>query len=226
MYYCEFITMNQISVSILSADFSRLGEEIEAINQTDADYIHIDIMDGHFVPNISFGQPVLKHISCASNKSLDTHLMITNPEKYIDDFIALGSQILTFHLEAVQYSDKLISYIKSCGIKAGIAINPSTHPINLEYLIEKLDLILIMTVNPGFGGQVFIPNQLKKIEFIKALAKDINPNLIISVDGGVTNKNAKQLIDAGADMLVAGSYIFSDAKDSNEYQTRIDKLRY
>lgn len=217
---------NKVSVSILSADFSRLREEIEALNQTDAEYIHIDVMDGNFVPNISFGQPILKHISYITKKPLDTHLMIINPEKYIDDFIQLGSQILTFHSEAVTHADRLISYIKSCGIKVGIAINPSTHPINLEYLIEKLDLILIMTVNPGFGGQEFIFNQLKKIDYIKTLTKEINPNLIISVDGGVSNKNAQQVLRTGANMLVAGSYIFSGAKDSTEYQKRIDLLRY
>ena len=183
-------------------------------------------MDGNFVPNISFGQPILKYIKKYAKKPLDVHLMIQNPDFYVEDFANLGADILTFHYEATNHSDRVIQKIKNLGIKAGIAINPSTHPINLEYLIEKLDLILIMTVNPGFGGQKFISEQIKKISYIKNLSEQLNPNIIISVDGGVDDKNAKLLIDSGANMLVAGSYIFSEASgNEGEYQRRIDRLR-
>ena len=215
----------KVSTSILSANFGRLEEEINLLNQTSTDYLHIDIMDGVFVPNVSFGQPVLKYIKKLSEKPLDTHLMIVNPEKYIDDFVALDSEIITFHLEAVTHADRLVQYIKSCGVKVGVAINPSTSPINLEYLIEKIDLVLIMTVNPGFGGQKFIFNQLKKVEFIKNIAATCNPELMISVDGGVDEISSRDVARAGANMLVAGSYIFSDSRGLSDYSRKIEFLK-
>jgi ribulose-phosphate 3-epimerase len=215
----------KIAVSVLSMNFGHLADEIEAINQTDADYLHIDVMDGNFVSNISFGQPVLKFIKQHSKKPLDVHLMINNPQLYIDDFAKLGSDIITFHLEATNHADRIIQTIKSHNVKVGISINPSTHPINLEYLIEKLDLILIMTVNPGFGGQKFILEQIKKIKFTREMCTRLNKDILISVDGGVDDKTSKTIIETGANMLVAGSYIFSGESSKEYYQEKIDSLR-
>lgn len=203
--------MVKISPSILSADFSRLGEEIIALDKAGADLIHIDVMDGNFVPNISIGLPVIKAIRNKTDKVFDVHLMIENPSKYIDDFIEAGADIVTIHYEAEKHIDRAIEYIKSKGAKAGVSLNPGTPTIVLKDIINKLDLVLIMSVNPGFGGQKFIPYAIDKIKEVKEMAKD-NKDLLIEVDGGVDVNNAEAIKNAGANVLVAGSAVFKDGK--------------
>lgn len=202
--------MVKISPSILSADFSKLGEEIVEVDKAGADFIHIDVMDGNFVPNITIGLPVIKSIRNKTEKIFDVHLMIENPSRYIDDFINAGADIITIHYEAEKHIDRAIEYIKSKGIKAGVSLNPGTPTVVLKDIIEKLDLVLIMSVNPGFGGQKFIPYSLNKIKEVKEMSKGVNENLLIEVDGGVDRNNSKSIIEAGANVLVAGSAIFGD----------------
>ncbi|MBE6055299.1 MAG: ribulose-phosphate 3-epimerase [Clostridium sartagoforme] len=202
--------MVKISPSILSADFSKLGEEIEKVDKAGADFIHIDVMDGNFVPNISIGLPVIKSIRNKTDKIFDVHLMIENPSRYIDNFIEAGADIITIHYEAEKHIDRAIEYIKSKGIKAGVSLNPGTPTSVLKDIIEKLDLVLIMSVNPGFGGQKFIPYALNKIKEVKEMSLEVNKELLIEVDGGVDKNNAKSIIEAGANVLVAGSAIFGD----------------
>ena len=202
--------MVKISPSILSADFSKLGEEIMKVDKAGADFIHIDVMDGNFVPNITIGLPVIKSIRNKTEKIFDVHLMIENPSRYIDDFVNAGADIITIHYEAEKHIDRAIEYIKSKGIKAGVSLNPGTPTVVLKDIIEKLDLVLIMSVNPGFGGQKFIPYSLNKIKEVKEMSKGVNENLLIEVDGGVDRNNSKSIIEAGANVLVAGSAIFGD----------------
>ena len=197
-----------IAPSLLAADFANLQRDSEMLNKSQADWFHIDIMDGVFVPNISFGVPVLKAIAKHATKPLDVHLMIVNPDQYIETFADLGSAVLTVHYEACNHLHRTLQKIKSCGMKAGVALNPHTPIAVLESIIKDVDVVCLMSVNPGFGGQSFIEETYTKIKTLKALIQEKRSTTLIEIDGGVTNKNAKQLIDAGADVLVAGSYVF------------------
>lgn len=197
-----------IAPSVLAADFANLQRDIEMINTSEADWFHIDIMDGVFVPNISFGMPVLDAINKHAKKTIDVHLMIVDPDRYISTFKKLGADVLTVHYEACTHLHRTLQAIKAEGIKAGVALNPHTNVDLLEDVIQDIDLVCIMSVNPGFGGQSFIENTYSKVEKLKALINKKNADTLIEIDGGVTNKNAKQLADAGADVLVAGSYVF------------------
>jgi ribulose-phosphate 3-epimerase len=212
-----------ISPSILSANFLELGNIIEKLNSTDAEFLHIDIMDGNFVPNISFGSHITSQIKKKTNLQLDVHLMIQNPEKYIKDFALAGSDIITFHIEASNHPQRIIQEIKSFGLKAGISLNPSTSESEIEYLLPYLDLILIMSVNPGFGGQKFLPNVLEKSLKIKKMIEDqkIDHNILISIDGGINEETSKICKNFPIDVLVAGSFILQ----CDDYQKMINLIR-
>lgn len=198
-----------IAPSVLAADFANLQRDIEMINNSAADWFHIDIMDGVFVPNISFGMPVLAAINKHAQKTIDVHLMIVDPDRYIDTFKALGADVLTVHYEACTHLHRTLQAIKAAGMKAGVALNPHTNVALLADVINDIDLVCIMSVNPGFGGQSFIENTYKKVKQLKELIVKNNATTLIEIDGGVTDKNAAALVEVGADVLVAGSFVFN-----------------
>ncbi|MGM0606792.1 MAG: ribulose-phosphate 3-epimerase [Candidatus Muiribacteriota bacterium] len=211
--------MMLVAPSILSSDFNILGEEVNNVKEAGADWIHVDVMDGHYVPNITIGPVVIKNLKKISeNLILDCHLMITNPDKYIESFVEAGADIITVHSETCPHLNKTLNYIKELGIKAGVTYNPATSMNNLKYIKDIVDVVLIMSVNPGFSGQKFIPSSLEKIKEVRQICP---PHVKIQVDGGINNKNIADIKKAGADVVVAGSYIFG----SDNYREKIESLK-
>jgi ribulose-phosphate 3-epimerase len=212
--------MIQIAPSILSADFMRLGEEIRAAEEAGADLLHIDIMDGHFVPNITIGPAIVAAIRRTTKLPLDVHLMIEDPDKYLQDFVTAGADYLSVHCEASVHLHRTVQWIRERGIKAGVSINPATPVSHLESIIADIDLVLLMSVNPGFGGQKFIPATMEKIKKVKEMIRAAGSGVLIEIDGGVKPDNAKEIADAGADILVMGSAFF----ESGDYKKTMEKL--
>lgn len=213
--------MKLIAPSILSADFSRLGEEIKAVEGVGADWIHVDVMDGHFVPNITIGPVVVEAVKRVAELPLDVHLMIENPDQYLEDFVRAGSDSLTVQAEACVHLHRTIQAIKALGVKAGVALNPSTPISTLEWILEEVDMVLIMSVNPGFGGQKFITQALQKIKELESMIRAKNLDVLIEVDGGINLKTIESVAKAGADVFVAGSAIFG----SSDYGETIREFR-
>lgn len=207
----------KIAPSILASDFSKLGEEVMAVIDAGADMIHVDVMDGHFTPNITIGPAVVASLRKHCTVPIDVHLMITDPEDFVDDFAHAGADIITFHVETARHPHRLINKIKDLGCQAGIVLNPGTSQDEIEYLVDAVDMVLVMTVNPGFGGQQFIPEMIQKIQYIRAMLGDRD----LEVDGGIDDQSARAVIEAGANVLVAGSYIYN----SDSYLDSIQRLR-
>jgi ribulose-phosphate 3-epimerase len=213
--------MLKIAPSILSADFAKLGEEITAVERAGADYIHVDVMDGHFVPNITIGPLIVEAIRPVTKLPLDVHLMIDNPDQYIEAFAKAGADYITVHVEACKHLHRTIHHIKSFGIKAGVVLNPATPVDTIQHVLKDIDMVLLMSVNPGFGGQKFIPEVLPKIKQVKEMADSIGKHLEIEIDGGVNPETAKLCVEAGANVLVAGSAIY----DQEDYAAAISLIR-
>jgi len=211
----------KIAPSILSADFGRLADEVKAVCEAGADFIHCDVMDGHFVPNLTMGPMILEAVKKASRVPLDIHFMVENISFFVDMYKYLKPEFISFHIEEEKHINRVIQKIRNEGIRPAVVLNPATPVSLLEYIVADVDMVLLMSVNPGFGGQKFIPSVLDKIKELRDLAKKKNPNLLIEVDGGVNDKNAKALKEAGADILVAGSYVFKHVN----YKEAIDSLR-
>lgn len=213
--------MVKVAPSVLSADFGKLNQDIQMLNSSEADYIHLDIMDGVFVPNISFGFPVIKSIAKVAQKPLDVHLMIVDPQRYVSQVRDCGAEIMNVHVEACTHLHRVVQQIKSAGMKAAVTLNPATPVIMLEDIINDLDMVLLMSVNPGFGGQSFIPGTIKKLKQTRSLIEQSGSNAVIEIDGGVNLKTGAELAANGADILVAGSFVFS----SKNPETTIAELR-
>ena len=212
----------KIAPSILASNFSKLNDEVISIENAGADFIHLDIMDGHFVPNLTFGPPIIKSLRNLTKLPFDVHLMVSNPDTLLDEYVNAGANIITVHVEACNHLARTLHYIKSKGCKAGVAINPHTDIQFIENVIEDLDLILIMTVNPGFGGQKFIKSMVKKISLVKEIIS--SRDIFLEVDGGITKENSKEVINAGANVLVAGTSVFK-TNQKTTYKMNIDALR-
>ena len=201
-------TMFQLAPSILSADFSRLGEDVATIERAGADLVHVDVMDGHFVPNISFGAAVMKSLNGVTNLPYDVHLMIENPDDYLEDFVTDNTEYITVHVEACKHIHRTIQHIKNTGVKAAVAVNPGTSLDLIEYVLEDVDMVLLMSVNPGFGGQMFIPSTIRKAEELSIFRKASGLDFKIEIDGGINLDNVKSVTDAGVEIVVAGSSVF------------------
>ncbi len=213
--------MKYIAPSILSADFSKLGDEIQSVEQAGADWIHVDVMDGHFVPNITIGPLIVKAARRTTSLPLDVHLMIENPDRYIEDFAKAGADLISVQVEACIHLNRTIQMIKSLDLRAGVVLNPSTSLSAIEWILEDVDFVMIMSVNPGFGGQKFIPNSIDKIRALRKMIQDRGLSILIEIDGGVNEKTIKNISDAGVDVFVAGSAIFK----SPDYKETISKFR-